>query len=262
MSFTKRFSLENVPDRFKMRLFDKKRHRHFYDFSIKFNEPISGIDLDREEYITIETDDLEMKESEAEDLFLQRSTGICDNVGNLLYEGDYVHLSGYGVYHIEYPYKELYEYEILTKATKIVHLKKFAEVIKPLKWYDINTESLLSEATTAISEYSLECVSKEQRIVSIQKYDRVTETYSTLRLCESVLQAKDFCWWDYVADMSKYLIEPQPYKEIADKYAEDMLKRNAKDSSWWDIANKRDAHKEVRKGGWADASYGLWEKKD
>lgn len=247
MGFTLRFALNNVPDSLKMRLYDKKRCKYFYDFSIKYNKrdnPELELDSDRGEYITIETDDLEMKESEAEDLFLQRSTGICDNVGNLLYEGDYVHLSGYGVYHIEYPYKELYEYEILTKATKIVHLKKFAEVIKPLKWYDINTDSLLSEATTAISEYSLECVSKEQRIVSIQKYDRVTETSSTLRLCESVSQAKDFCWWDYVSDMSEYMIEPQPYKEIVGRYADDILKR------------------EVRKGGWADASWGLWEKKD
>lgn len=244
MGFTLRFALNNVSDSLKMRLYDKKRCKYFYDFSIKYNNPELELDSDRGEYITIETDDLEMKESEAEDLFLQRSTGICDNVGNLLYEGDYVHLSGYGVYHIEYPYKELYEYEILTKATKIVHLKKFAEVIKPLKWYDINTDSLLSEATTAISEYSLECVSKEQRIVSIQKYDRVTETSSTLRLCESVSQAKDFCWWDYVSDMSEYMIEPQPYKEIVGRYADDILKR------------------EVRKGGWADASWGLWEKKD
>lgn len=244
MGFTLRFALNNVSDSLKMRLYDKKRCKYFYDFSIKYNKPELELDSDREDYITIETDDLEMKESEAEDLFLQRSTGICDNVGNLLYEGDYVHLSGYGVYHIEYPYKELYEYEILTKATKIVHLKKFAEVIKPLKWYDINTDSLLSEATTAISEYSLECVSKEQRIVSIQKYDRVTETSSTLRLCESVSQAKDFCWWDYVSDMSEYMIEPQPYKEIVGRYADDILKR------------------EVRKGGWADASWGLWEKKD
>ena len=244
MGFTLRFALNNVQDSLKMRLYDKKRCKYFYDFSIKYNNPELELDSDREDYITIETDDLEMKESEVEDLFLQRSTGICDNVGNLLYEGDYVHLSGYGVYHIEYPYKELYEYEILTKATKIVHLKKFAEVIKPLKWYDINTDRLLSEATTAISEYSLECVSKEQRIVSIQKYDRVTETSSTLRLCESVSQAKDFCWWDYVSDMSEYMIEPQPYKEIVGRYADDILKR------------------EVRKGGWTHASYGSWEKKD
>ena len=247
MGFTLRFTLENVPDSLKMRLYDKKRCKYFYDFSIKYNKrdkPELELDLDKEDYITIETDDLEMKESEASDLVLQRSTGIYDNVGNLLYEDDYVHLSGYGVYHIEYPYKELYEYEILTKATKIVHLKKFAEFIKPLKWYDINIKSLLSEATTAISEYSLECVSEKQNIVSIQKYDRVTETSSTLRLCESVLQAKEFCWWDYVEDMSEYLIEPQPFKKMVDKYAEDMLKRD------------------VRKGSWADASWGLWEKKD
>lgn len=242
MSFTKRFSLENVPDRFKMRLFDKKRHRYFYDFSIKYNNPELELDLDKEDYITIETDDLEMKESEAEDLFLQRSTGICDNVGNLLYEGDYVHLSGYGVYHIEYPYKELYEYDILTKATKISHLKKFAEIIKPLKWYDINVEGMLAEATTAISEYTIEVVNGEVPIIGIQKYDRVTETSSTLQLCESLSQAKEFCWWDYVSDMSEYLIEPQPFKEVADKYAEDMLKREV---NWLN-----------------NSSYGLWEKKD
>lgn len=244
MGFTLRFALNNVPDSLKMRLYDKKRCKYFYDFSIKYNNPELELDSDREDYITIETDDLEMKESEAEDLFLQRSTGICDNVGNLLYEGDYVHLSGYGVYHIEYPYKELYEYEILTKATKIVHLKKFAEIIKPLKWYDINVEGMLAEATTAISEYTIEIVNGEVPIIGIQKYDRVTETSSTLQLCESLSQAKEFCWWDYVSDMSEYLIEPQPYKEIVGRYADDILKR------------------EVRKGGWADASWGLWEKKD
>lgn len=242
MSFTKRFTLNNVPDNLKMRLYDKKRHKHFYDFSIKYNNPMSGIDLDAEDYITIETDDLGMKESEANDLVLQRSTGICDNVGNLLYEGDYVHLSGYGVCHIKYPYKELYEYEILTKATKIAHLKKFAEVIKPLKWCDINVEGMLAEATTAISEYTIEVVNGEVPIIGIQKYDRVTETSSTLQLCESLSQAKEFCWWDYVSDMSEYLIEPQPFKEIADKYAEDMLKREVK---WLN-----------------NSSYGLWEKKD
>ena len=244
MSFTKRFTLNNVPDNLKIRLYDKKRCKHFYDFSVKYNKPMSGIDLDREDYITIETDNLEMKKSEASDLFLQRSTGIYDNVGNLLYEGDYVHLFGYGKYCIVYPYKELYEYEILTKATDNNHLKKFAEIIKPLKWYDINVEGMLAEATTAISEYTIEVVNGEVPIIGIQKYDRVTETYSTLQLCESLSQAKEFCWWDYVADMSEYLIEPQLYKEIADKYAEDMLKTD------------------VRKGGWADASWGLWEKKD
>lgn len=254
MSFTKRFTLNSVPHDFKMRLYDRKRYKHFYDFSVKHNKRDNlelELDLDREDYITIETDDLEMKESEANDLVLQKCTGICDIVGNLLYEGDYVHLSGYGVYHIKYPYKELYEYEVLTKATDNNHLKKFAEVIKPLKWYDINVEGMLAEATTAISEYTIEVVNGEIPIIGIQKYDRVSETYSTLRLCESVSQAKEFCWWDYVSDMSKYLIEPQslqPYKELADKYAEDWL--------------KRDANKEVRKGGWADASYGLWEKKD
>lgn len=231
MSFTKRFSLENVPDRLKMRLFDKKRHRHFYDFSIKYNDPISEINLDKEEYITIESDDLGLNPSDKNDLVIQRCTGVYDNVGNLLYEGDYVHLFGYGVYHIRYPYKELSEYEILTKATNIHHLKKFAEVIKPLKWFDINMESLLSEATTAISEYSIECVSEKSHIISIQKYSRVTETNSTLQLCESLSQAKEFCWWDYVADMSQYLIEPQPYKEIADKY--------------------------ISKVGWADVSLGI-----
>lgn len=238
MSFTKRFTLESVPDDFKIRLYDRKRCKHFYDFSVKYNNPMSGLDsdLDREDYITIETDDLEMKESETEDLFLQRSTGIYDNVGNLLYEGDYVHLFGYGKYRIEYPYKELYEYEILTKATDNNHLKKFAEVIKPLKWYDINIEGMLAESTTAISEYTIEVVNGEAPIIGIQKYDRVTETSSTLQLCKSLSQAKEFCWWDYVSDMSEYLIEPQPYKEIADKY--------------------------ISKGGWTNTSYGLWEKKD
>lgn len=234
MSFTKRFSLENVPDRLKMRLFDKKRHRHFYDFSIKYNDPISGINLDKEEYITIESDDLGLNPSDKNDLVIQRCTGVYDNVGNLLYEGDYVHLFGYGKYRIEYPYKELYEYEILTKATNINHLKKFAEVIKPLKWFDINMESLLSEATTDISEYSIECVSEDDHIISIQKYSRVTETNYALQFCSSLSQAKTVCWWDYVADMSEYLIEPQPpqtYKEIADKY--------------------------ISKVGWADVSLGI-----
>ena len=247
MSFTKRFTLESVPDDFKMRLYDRKRCKHFYDFSVKYNKrdkPESGLDIDKEEYITIETDDLDLKDSKADDLFLQKCTGIYDKVGNLLYEGDYVHLFGYGKYRIGYPYKELYEYEILTKATDNNHLKKFAEVIKPLKWYDINIEGMLAESTTAISEYTIEVVNGEAPIIGIQKYDRVTETSSTLRLCESVSQAKDFCWWDYVSDMSEYMIEPQPYKEIVGRYADDILKR------------------EVRKGGWADASWGLWEKKD
>lgn len=241
MSFTKRFSLNNVPDNLKMRLYDKKRCKHFYDFSVKYNNPESGVDLDREDYITIETDDLEMKESEENDLVLQKSTGIYNNVGNLLYEGDYVHLFGYGKYRIEYPYKELYEYEILTKATDNNHLKKFAEVIKPLKWYDINVEGMLAEATTAISEYTIEVVNGEVPIIGIQKYDRVSETYSTLQLCEALSQAKNFCWWDYVSDMSKYLIELQPYKEIVGRYADDILKREV---------------------NWTNASYGLWEKKD
>lgn len=242
MSFTKSFTLGGVPDDFKMRLYDRKRCKHFYDFSLKYDNPMSGIDLDADDYITIETDDLGMKESEASDLVLQRSTGICDNVGNLLYEGDYVHLLGLGKYHIKYPYKELSVYEVLTKTLDNNHLKKFAEVIKPLKWFDINMESLLSEATTAISEYSIECVSEEHHIISIQKYSRVTETNYALQFCSSLSQAKTVCWWDYVADMSQYLIEPQPpqppqtYKEIADEY--------------------------IRKGGWTNSSYGLWDKKD
>lgn len=236
MSFTKRFSLENVPDRLKMRLFDKKRHRHFYDFSIKYNDPISGIDLDREDYITIESDDLRLNLSDKNDLVIQRCTGVYDNVGNLLYEGDYVHLLGLGKYHIKYPYKELSVYEVLTKTLDNNHLKKFEGIIKPLKWYNIDVEGLIVDATTAISEYSIECDNEEATIVSVQKYSRVTETNSTLQFCESISQAKSLCWWDYVSDMSEYLIEPQPYKEIADKY--------------------------ISKGGWTNSSYGEWEKKD
>lgn len=235
MRFTKRVARECVPDNLKMRLFDKKRHKHFYDFSIKHNKLVSDCVSDKEEYTTIATDDLDLNSSEVGDLVLQGCTGVYDNVGNLLYEGDYVHLFGYGKYHIKYPYKELSEHEVLTKTLDNNHLKRFEGIIKPLKWYDINIEGMLAEATTAISEYSIECVDEAGTIISVQKYDRVTETNSTLQFCNSLSQAKAVCWWDYVADMSEYLIEPQPYKEIADKY--------------------------ISKGGWTNSSYGEWEKR-